>query len=237
MARVLAIVPCFNEAGSLPSLLPEIFRTAPDWDILVVDDGSTDNTAEVASAFGVQVARLPINLGIGGAVQTGFKFAAAKGYDVCLQIDGDGQHDPAKSLELVEHLRISQVDVVSGSRFIEKEGFQSTRLRRAGIRLLSATLTVLTGKGFSDPTSGQRAFGARAIDLFSRYYPQEYPEPEAICLARMHGLSVAESPVRMRSRETGRSSIRRLQSALYMLKVILAMILVVSRPPKLFGSE
>lgn len=227
--RVLVIIPAHNERESLPHVIAEVRRHAPEWDIAVVDDGSSDDTSEVARGLGVILLRLPVNLGIGGAVQTGLIYGQREGYGMCLQVDGDGQHNPAESVKLVEKLLETGADAAVGSRFLITEGFQSTFARRIGIRVLRAVLGWLTGEPITDPTSGQRALGRRAIELLARDYPQEYPEPEVIYILRRHGLRLIEVPVQMAARQSGESSIRMVHSVLYMLKVLLALFIHATR--------
>jgi glycosyltransferase involved in cell wall biosynthesis len=227
--RVAAIVPAFNEARNLPRLAEALRAQGSSVEVCLVDDGSTDETAEVARALGWTVLRLPMNLGIGGAVHAGYLWALERGHDVAVQIDGDGQHDPAFLDALAAPVREGRADVVIGSRFLSEGGFRSTRLRRAGIRYLSWFLRLRCGARVTDPTSGFRAAGRRAIELFARYYPSDYPEPEAIALARRAGLRIAEVPVRMNEREHGRSSITALRSLYYLVKVSLALVIL---PPR-----
>lgn len=227
--RVVAIVPAYNEARSLPRLAEALRARAPGCDVCVVDDGSADETAEVARALGVAVLRLPMNLGIGGAVQAGYLWAWERGYDVAVQVDGDGQHDPGFIDALVAPIVEGRADVVVGSRFLADGGFRSTAVRRAGIRYLSWFLRLRCGVRVTDPTSGFRAAGRRAIELFARYYPSDYPEPEAIALARRAGLRVEERPVRMTDRSHGRSSITALRTLYYLVKVSLALVVLPSR--------
>jgi glycosyltransferase involved in cell wall biosynthesis len=220
--KLLAIVPAFNEEGAVADVIAEIRRAEPDADVLVVDDGSHDATAEVAHAAGARVARLPFNLGIGGAVQTGFRVAWDEGYDVAVQVDGDGQH-PAEAIpRLVAAIEEGQADYVVGSRFVEDTGYQAPRPRRMGMVILSALVSRIVGHPMTDTTSGFRAAGRRAIEVFAAHYPHDYPEVEATVIAARGGLRVLEVPVEMRPRTAGRSSINAVQSAYYMVKVILA---------------
>jgi glycosyltransferase involved in cell wall biosynthesis len=221
--RVAAIVPALNEARSLPRLAEALRAHAPACDVCVVDDGSSDDTARVAASLGWSVLRLPVNLGIGGAVQAGYLWALERGYDVAVQIDGDGQHDPAFLAALLAPIEAGRADVVVGSRFLADGGFRSTFVRRAGIRYLSWFLRIRCGARVTDATSGFRAAGRRAIALFARYYPSDYPEPEAIALARRAGLTLVEVPVRMQERAHGRSTLY------YLVKVSLALVLL---PPR-----
>jgi glycosyltransferase involved in cell wall biosynthesis len=227
--RVAVIVPAFNEAPNLPGLAEALRAHAPGCEVCVVDDGSTDDTAAVASRLGWTVLRLPVNLGIGGAVQAGYLWARDRGHDVAVQIDGDGQHDPAFLGALLAPIQAGAADVVIGSRFLSDGGFRSTLVRRAGIRYLSWFLRLRCGARIVDTTSGFRAAGRRAIDLFARYYPSDYPEPEAIALARRAGLRLAEVPVRMHQRAHGASSITALRTLYYLVKVSLALLLL---PPR-----
>ncbi|OFX24562.1 MAG: glycosyl transferase family 2 [Anaeromyxobacter sp. RBG_16_69_14] len=227
--RVLVIVPALNEAMSIASVIDSLRRNAPGCDVAVVDDGSTDGTAAIAASLDVVVLRSPINLGIGGAVQTGYLWARERGYDVAVQIDGDGQHEPryiAVALALVER---GEADLVVGSRFIEAGGFRSTALRRAGIRYLSWLLRLRCGARVTDPTSGFRVAGRRALELFADHYPSDYPEPESIAMAVRTGLRVREVAVRMRQREHGRSSINVLRTVYYLAKVSMALMLLPAR--------
>lgn len=228
--RILAIIPAFNEARNLPGVLEAVRRAGPDVTPCVVDDGSTDETAAIARGLGATVLRLPVNLGIGGAVQAGYLFARDHGHDVAVQIDGDGQHDPAFLGALLAPIREGRADVVVGSRFLDGEGFQSTLVRRAGIRYLSRFLRIRCGARVTDPTSGFRAANRAAIELFARSYPSDYPEPEAIAFACRAGLRVAEVPVRMSERTHGSSSITLARTLYYLVKVSLALILLPIRP-------
>lgn len=235
MARNLAIVPAYNEAATVGSVVRAVLRTTEDFDVLVVDDGSTDTTTTVAREAGAAVARLPFNLGIGGAVQTGYRYAIANGYDYAVQIDGDGQHDPDQIARLMERIHTDPpVEMVYGSRFTDQAdeaGFRSTSLRRFGIRLFALTLSSVTGQRVTDPTSGFRLCDRRAIALFAENYPIDYPEVEAILLMHRNELKTAEVPVTMRERGGGRSSITMLRSGYYMLKVLLALFIGLFRAP------
>lgn len=220
--RLLAIVPAFNEEAVVANVILEILKASPDADVLVVDDGSSDATAEVAHAAGARVARLPFNLGIGGAVQTGFRVAWDEGYDVAIQIDGDGQHPPGELACLLKPLVEGRADYVIGSRFAGPSDYQAPKTRRSGILLLSWLVSRIVGHRMTDTTSGFRAAGRRTIELFAAHYPHDYPEVEATVIAARGGLRVVEVPVQMRARAAGRSSISPLQSVYYMIKVLLA---------------
>lgn len=224
--RTLAIIPAFNEAQSIAKVIFAIKQHRPDMDIVVVNDGSTDATGAAARRTGqAHVIDLPVNLGIGGAVQTGYLYADRHGYDIAVQIDGDGQHDPAELARIMDPVREGRTECCIGSRFVENRGFRSTAARRAGIHFFSWMIRMMTGRWLTDPTSGFRAVGKKGIHLFAHYYPDDYPEVEAIVLLLRKGYRVEETPVRMRGREAGHSSITPLKSLYYMVKVSLAVIM------------
>jgi glycosyltransferase involved in cell wall biosynthesis len=192
---------------------------------VVVDDGSTDATAAVAADAGATVVRLPFNLGIGGAMQAGYQYALERGYDIAVQVDGDGQHDARHIDDLLAELRSrAGINMVTGSRFLARdgEGYRSSVYRRFGIRVFARVLSMITGRPVTDPTSGFRMTDRRGIELFARDYPHDYPEVEAVLMVHAHRLVAVEVPVEMRPRVAGRSSINSTQSAYYMLKVLLA---------------
>jgi hypothetical protein len=221
--RSIAIVPAYNEDGSLGAVLEEIQATEPDLEIVVVNDGSTDATERVAAAAGVAVVSLPFNVGIGGAVQTGYQYALEHGFELAIQVDGDGQHDPREIDQVVRPILEGRADLVVGTRFAAGGGYRGTRLRRVGIRLFAAVVSLLVRQRVSDTTSGFRAVNRTALRLFAADYPHDYPEVESIVLLSRHRLRVLEVPVQMRVRETGNSSITALRSAYYMIKVLLAL--------------
>lgn len=225
MLRVLIIIPAYNEENNLPKLVAELRKTCSHCDILVVNDCSRDRTPEVCRDLGVAVVDLPVNLGIGGAVQTGYRYALAKDYDIAIQVDGDGQHNPQYIPLLVEGIEKGS-NLCIGSRFIEKEGFQSSMTRRVGIRFFCRLIKFLTDRRVTDPTSGFRACDRKGIRLFASHYPKDYPEPETIVSANRHGLKITEVPVVMNEREGGRSSITSFKSVYYMFKVSLAVIIM-----------
>jgi glycosyltransferase involved in cell wall biosynthesis len=232
--RVLAIVPAFNEERSLPAVVAGLRRSAPSVDVCVVDDGSTDGTAQVARSLGTTLLSLPVNLGIGGAVQAGYRWARDHGYDVAVQVDGDGQHDASFLPALVEAVTSGRAGLAIGSRFVGPAvagAFRSTRTRRAGILYLSWMLRLRCGARVTDPTSGFRAAGREAIELFARSYPPDYPEPESIAVAARAGLAVREIAVRMSERLHGESSISPWRSFYYLVKVSLALALLPTRQP------
>lgn len=223
--KVLIIIPAYNEAEGIRRVIADVRHHIPYADILVVNDGSSDLTGDEAAKEGVLVVNLSCNLGIGGAVQTGYKFAQRHGYQYAAQLDGDGQHNPRDFDRMLGELQQSRTDMVVGSRFMEKQGFQSTFARRIGIDLLSGLLTLLLRRKVTDPTSGYRICGPRAIALFAQEYPADYPEVEALVQLDNCGCTFSEVPVVMRQRLTGSSSIRALGSVYYMVKVILSVLI------------
>jgi len=222
--RTLIIIPAYNEEDSLPDLFRALNETGQDYDILVVNDCSKDNTEKVCREHGVRVVSLPVNLGIGGAVQTGYKYALRHGYDLAIQVDGDGQHDPKFIKYLIQRINEGN-DLCIGSRFIENEGFQSSNIRRIGIKYFSWLIKLLTGTLITDPTSGFRACSRKVIKLFAASYPKDYPEPETVVTVLRNKLKVTEMPVIMKPRQGGVSSISNLNGIYYMIKVTLAIII------------
>lgn len=225
MRRNLAIVPAFNEVDAIAPTVASIHEAVPDFDVLVVDDGSSDATAELAAAAGAAVLRMPFNLGIGGAMQSGYMYALENGYEIAVQVDGDGQHDPRHIPDLLARLGSDpELNMVTGSRFLDAsaDGYRSSATRRVGILLFSSIVSAITGQRVTDPTSGFRMTNRRGIELFARDYPHDYPEVEAILLMHAHRLRSCEIPVRMRPRLTGESAISSSQSVYYMVKVLLA---------------
>lgn len=222
--RVLVIIPAYNEEANIAAVAKRV-RDA-GYDYLVVNDGSMDRTEDVCQEHHLNYVSLPVNMGIGGAVQTGHLYAYENGYDVDIQVDGDGQHDISYAPRLIEQIE-NGADLVIGSRFVsQSEGFQSTVLRRAGIKWLEKCIHYVTGLTITDSTSGFRASGKAAIALFAQSYPADYPEPESIVSAYRHGLDVVEVPVSMRERQGGKSSINAVKSVYYMIKVSLAIFIV-----------
>jgi glycosyltransferase involved in cell wall biosynthesis len=221
--RRVALVPAFNEEANVGRVIDEIRAFDPSLDVVVVDDGSYDRTAEVAREHGATVVRLPFNLGIGGAVQTGFRFAFEHDYDFAVRLDGDGQHDPSQLDRILAPVLSGEADIAVGSRFaVESEGYRSSRSRRVGIRLLAWVVSRIVGRRVTDTTSGFQALNRRAIELFAHDYPHDYPEVEATIMVSRHRLRSVEVPVSMRERGGGRSSITALRSVYYMVKVLLA---------------
>jgi glycosyltransferase involved in cell wall biosynthesis len=228
----LAIVPAHNEAEAIESTVAAIHRWAPDFDVLVVDDGSSDATAERAFGADAAVLRLPFNLGIGGAMQSGYIYARENDYQVAVQVDGDGQHDPRHIHDLLARLREDPgLNMVTGSRFLgaQRDGYRSSATRRVGIRIFARVVSLITGQRVTDPTSGFRMTNRRGIELFARDYPHDYPEVEAILLMHTHRLRSCEIPVTMRPRVTGESAISSTQSVYYMVKVLLAVFVALFR--------
>ena len=222
--KILLIVPAYNEVDNIERVLETLINKFPQYDYVVINDGSTDGTGRLCIERGYQVINLPINLGIGGAVQTGYMYALKNGYEYAVQLDGDGQHDAAYIDALIKPLAEGNADVVIGSRFLKKEGFQSSFSRRTGINILSRLIWMCTGKHVLDVTSGFRAVNQRFIAIYAEDYPSDYPEPEAIITAVMHKGRVAEVPVVMKERECGVSSINFRRSVYYMIKVTLAIL-------------
>lgn len=226
--RIAIVVPAYNEEEAITGVVNGInalnLEKGLHIDVVVVNDCSTDNTLNVVSCLNCTVLNLPVNLGIGGAMQTGFKYAYQQGYDAAIQVDGDGQHPAEQITLLIDAHKKNNWDVVIGSRFIAGKGFQSTVFRRQGIRYFMFLNKLLTGYLITDPTSGFRLLNRKALEIVNEYYPDEYPEPEAIVLFSKHNLHIGEVPVQMRERQGGVSSITTSSSVYYMFKVTLAML-------------
>ena len=223
--KKLIIIPAYNEAENIVKTVTQIVEKAPDFDYVIINDCSVDNTLQICKENNFNVINLPINLGIGGAVQTGYLYACEKEYDLAVQVDGDGQHDPEFLEEMSSYFKNSDVDMVIGSRFIENSGFQSSAIRRVGIKFFSALIKFLTGEKITDPTSGLRMVGRKGIQLFAREYPKDYPEPETIVAMLKRKFRIIEIPVIMREREGGVSSISMKKSIYYMVKVTMAILI------------
>lgn len=239
-ARYLAVIPAYNESHTLPGVIDSVRADAPAFDVLVIDDGSTDRTADIADARGASLIRHPFNLGIGGAVQCGFQYARANGYDYMAQVDADGQHRADELPTLMSVMeKDPTVDMVCGSRFLSDNGYLAPINRRTGIHIFAFLLSRVVGERVSDPTSGFRLYNRRAINLFARDYPHDYPEVEAVLMVHWHRLRMAEVPVKMMQRGGGVSSIRSGKSIYYMIKVLLAIFigLARSRPVPEPGGE
>lgn len=232
--RVLVVIPAWNESESVAVVIGEVVRAVPSAGILVVDDGSRDRTAEVARAAGATVARLPFNLGVGGAMRTGFRYAYSEGYDVVIQVDADGQHDPASIPALIA--RLTTADLVLGVRFSGVGDYQVRGPRRWAMGFLSVTLSAVAGHRLSDTTSGFRASGPRAIEVFTRLYPAEYlgDTVEALVIAARSGLIIDEVPVAMRPRLGGTPSSNPLRASGYLARAVLALLFALIRPRSLY---
>jgi glycosyltransferase involved in cell wall biosynthesis len=219
-SRTLVIIPAFNEEAALPAVLDDLRHRRPDLDVVVVDDGSVDGTARVAAAGGAAVLLLPFNLGIGGALRTGFRYAVAQGYDVALQLDADGQHDVGEIATLLGGL--DDADMVIGSRFADKRMvYEVGRVRAGAMAVMRVAVRQLSGRRFTDTTSGFRAFSRPVLELFARRYPDEYLETvESLLLACAHGFRVEEVPVQMHARQGGQPSTRRIRLLYHYLRVL-----------------
>lgn len=229
--RILIIIPAYNEEKNIAKVIKSLKDTNSGYECLVVNDGSKDNTQHEAEASGLAtVIQLPSNLGIGGAVQTGFKYAFYNDFDYAIQFDGDGQHLASEIPKILSPLQANDFDVCIGSRFIEKTlGFQSTFMRRIGIRIFEGMSRVLIRKKITDSTSGFRAYNKQAIAFLAANYPTDYPEPETVILLGKNDFRIREVSVEMIERQGGESSISGLKSAHYMVKVILAMLMTAQR--------
>ena len=222
--KTLIIIPAYNESENIKRVIDNLVENYPKYDYVIINDCSTDDTEKICRENGFNYISLPANLGIGGGVQTGYKYALKNGYDIAVQMDGDGQHDPAYLDELTAILEKGEADIAIGSRFITKEGFQSSSMRRFGIKFLSLLIKVCSGADIKDVTSGYRAVNRKFIEIYSKDYADDYPEPEAIVAARMYGGTLAEVPVIMNERMGGVSSINPIKSVYYMIKVSLSIL-------------
>lgn len=224
--KKLLIIPAYNEEKNIENTIKKLLAlNNPDIDYIIINDGSTDNTLAILDNNNFNYLTLPINLGIGGAVQTGYKYALYNNYDIAIQFDGDGQHNVEYISQLIQQVEAGN-DLVIGSRFLDNlTGFKSTKTRRIGIKLLSNLIKLCTGKKITDPTSGFRACNRKIIELFSMNYPYDYPEPDTIVKVIKKGFNVKEIPVIMNEREQGKSSINMLKSVYYMIKVSLSIII------------
>lgn len=223
--KVLVIIPAYNEAENIVTTVTALTKTCPYVDYIIINDCSRDNTVQICREHGFNYLSLPINLGIGGGMQTGYRYARDMGYDIAIQFDGDGQHNAEYISDLIAPIESGEADLVIGSRFINKEGFQTSFMRRMGIGLLGGVLKLCGGVKITDATSGFRAASKNVIEFFSENYAQDYPEPEAIIAARVSGFAVQEVPVVMNERTAGVSSISSLKSVYYMVKVTLAILI------------
>jgi len=228
--RCLIIVPAYNERTAVGKLIRRIHKHLPDYDVLLIDDGSTDDTAKQASAH-TKVVSLPFNLGIGGAMQTGYRYADFHGYDIAIQVDGDGQHRPGEVARLVEKLSTTDCDLVIGSRFMSDIKYRQSFARMTGIHILSTLIRWLRGPHTADCTSGFRAANRRVIRAFAHWYPDDYPEPEVVLLLHKAGYKIGEVPVRMRQRRSGNTSIPLTRGLFYVIKVAVCLVLDTVRDP------
>lgn len=223
--KKLIIIPAYNESANIKSTVEMVMNIAPTFDYVVINDHSTDNTLSILQENGFNYVNLPINLGIGGAVQTGYKYASENDYDIAVQVDADGQHDVSYLNDILAKMETDNADMVIGSRFIQNEGFQSTFMRRVGITYFTKLILLLTKKTITDPTSGFRMVNKKVISLFSQDYPKDYPEPESVVSLLMKKYKIEEVPVKMRKRQGGVSSIHMANSVYYMIKVSLAILI------------
>ncbi|MGA3067899.1 MAG: glycosyltransferase family 2 protein [Tepidisphaeraceae bacterium] len=228
--KCLIIVPAFNESKSVGRLVRQLHRLLPECDVLVIDDGSTDDTVRCLPPT-TRLVSLPFNLGIGGAMQTGYRYAALHHYDIAVQVDGDGQHRPSGVRKLIEALQTSDADIVVGSRFLSPRNFATSPVRLTGIRLLSFWIRMLSGLKITDCTSGFRAVNKRVIRAYAHWYPEDYPEPEVVLLLHRSRFKVVEIPARMRRRMYGKSSISLASGIFYVLKVGVCLLMDTVRQP------
>lgn len=222
MNKILVIMPAYNEAESIQRVILSVKKEIPQADILVVNDGSRDTTGRIAKGLGVTVIDLPYNMGIGAAMQTGYRYAARSGYNIALQVDADGQHPPDQVKYLLSPIVEQMADVVIGSRFLGKGKYHPSFVRNIGMKIFSILVSLIMGKRVTDTTSGFRAVNKEAIRFFAQNYPEDYPEVEAVVLLHKAGFHIAEAPVKMEARAGGKSSITPLQAIYYMVKVLLA---------------
>ena len=223
--KKIIIIPAYNESANIVKTINAIRRSAEDFDYVIINDCSTDETRDICEANQFNIINLPINLGIGGAVQTGYRYAYEEGYDIAVQVDGDGQHDHSFLSRMAEYIESNGSDMIIGSRFINKEGFQSSGTRRIGIKYFTILIQILTGNKITDPTSGLRMVNRSVMKMFAYDYPKDYPEPESVVTVLRKGKKVDEIPVIMKAREGGVSSISPRKSVYYMLKVSLAILI------------
>lgn len=227
--KKLIIIPAYNEEGGIVKTITDIQEHAEGFDYVIVNDCSRDNTLDICRQHGYPVINLPVNMGIGGGVQTGYLYAYRNGYDIAVQFDGDGQHNASYLDDMAEKLLQEHLDMVIGSRYIEKQGFQSSGMRRIGIKYFTVLIRLLTGKTITDPTSGMRMINRDIMRMFAEDYPKDYPEPESVVAILKRKKRVAEIPVQMNAREEGVSSISPAKSVYYMIKVTLAVLVAALR--------
>lgn len=227
--KKIVIIPAYNEEGGIVKTVTDVIENAKDFDYVVINDCSKDNTLEICYEHNFNVVNLPVNMGIGGGVQTGYMYAYRNGYDIAVQFDGDGQHNASYLNNMSKKLIEDNLDMVIGSRYIEKEGFQSSGMRRMGIKYFTGLIKLLTGKKITDPTSGMRMINRKIMKQFSEEYPKDYPEPESVVTILKEGAKVEEIPVKMNAREEGVSSISPSKSIYYMVKVSIAVLIAAIR--------
>lgn len=227
--KKIVIIPAYNEEGGIVKTVTDVMKNAKDFDYVVINDCSKDNTLEICYEHNFNVVNLPVNMGIGGGVQTGYMYAYRNGYDIAVQFDGDGQHNASYLNNMSKKLIEDNLDMVIGSRYIEKEGFQSSGMRRMGIKYFTGLIKLLTGKKITDPTSGMRMINRKIMKQFSEEYPKDYPEPESVVTILKEGAKVEEIPVKMNAREEGVSSISPSKSIYYMVKVSIAVLIAAIR--------
>lgn len=223
--KKIAIIPAYNEAGNIEKTVNDILQNAPEFDYVIINDHSRDNTLEICRKNGFHVIDLPVNLGIGGGVQTGYMYAYRNGYDYAVQFDGDGQHNACYLETMAQQMEQEELDMLIGSRYITKEGFQSSGIRRLGIRYFTWLIKLMTGKKITDPTSGMRMINRKIMKQFSENYPKDYPEPESVVTLLKQKAKVSELAVIMNEREEGVSSISPLKAVYYMIKVSIAILI------------
>lgn len=229
--KILVIIPAFNEERSIFKVISGILKY-PGVDVVVVNDGSKDKTSAVTRRAGAGVIELPFNLGIGGAVQTGYIYAFKNGYDIAVQCDADGQHDPDYLMRIISPVIRGEADMVVGSRYVQASGYKTPLARKMGMLVFAAVVSLITGQSLHDTTSGFRAVNKKVIKFFANNYPTDYPEVEALVLLKRNGFTIKEVPVKMAYREHGESSITPLKSVYYMIKVLLAIFMNVLRVSK-----
>ena len=239
MSRIVAIVPAWNEAGAIGDVVDEILAFDSTIDVVVIDDASADETVAIAERHGATVLPLLFNVGIGGAVQTGFRYARDEGYEIAVRLDGDGQHDASELEKLITPLRAGEADLVIGSRFVDPDGsYRPPFARRVGIRVFAGLVSLLGGQKVTDTTSGFSAMNRAGIELFATEYPHDYPEVEATLVALRSGLRLAQVQVEMRERQAGTSSITFVRSLYYIVKVMLALLVAsLRRYPRLEAAR
>lgn len=230
--KKIVIIPAYNEEGGIVKTVTDVMKNAKDFDYVVINDCSKDNTLEICHEHNFNVINLPVNMGIGGGVQTGYMYAYRNGYDIAVQFDGDGQHNASYLDNMSKKLIEDNLDMVIGSRYIEKEGFQSSGMRRLGIKYFTGLIKMLTGKKITDPTSGMRMINRKIMKQFSEEYPRDYPEPESVVTILKKGARVEEMSVKMNAREEGISSISPSRSIYYMVKVSIAVLVAAIRKEK-----